>query len=109
MKELSGQLLDEIVRRVSGATHPRRIYLFGSHAGGAPDIDSDIDLLAVVPDQGADCRQLARLGRRSLWGMCVPVDLIVCTEADMAKWSDVECSLLHTVATKGRVVYDAES
>jgi hypothetical protein len=35
----------------------------------------------------------------------VPTDIIVCTAADMQKWSQVSCNLLRTVARKGRVVY----
>jgi len=107
MKELPAELLDEIVRRVAGALHPVGIYLFGSHAGGTPDPDSDVDLLVVVKDTQTPARELARRGRRSLWGMCVPVDLIVCTSSEMDKWSRVGCNLLHTVAEKGRLVYGA--
>jgi predicted nucleotidyltransferase len=105
MKDLAPELLDEIVRRLVDALDPVGIYLFGSHAGGEPDKDSDVDLLIVVEDPEASCRELARQGRRSLWGMCVPADLIVCTTADVEKWSRVACNLLHTVAEKGRLVY----
>jgi hypothetical protein len=108
MKELSPELLDEIVRRLVAALRPVGIYLFGSHAHGRPDHDSDIDLLVVVPDTEVPPRELARRGRRSLWGLCVPTDLIVCTESEMNKWSQVSCNLLHTVAQEGRPVYAAE-
>lgn len=102
---LSPELLDEIVRRLAEALHPVGIYLFGSQADGTAAPDSDIDLLVVVPDTDVTTLDLARLGRRSLWGLKVPVDLIVCTESEMAKWSVVPCNLLHTVAQKGRWVY----
>ena len=105
MKTLSAEILDEIVRRVVDALDPVGICLFGSHAAGAPDADSDIDLLVVVEDTQLSNRELARKGRQSLWGMCVPVDLIVCTASEMDKWSHVACNLRHTVAQKGRVVY----
>jgi predicted nucleotidyltransferase len=105
MKALSPELLDEIVRRLVEALHPAEIRLFGSHAAGTPDKGSDVDLLVVVEDTDVSCRELARRGRRSLWGMCVPTDIIVCTAADMQKWSQVSCNLLRTVARKGRVVY----
>ena len=108
MKELPSELLDEMVRRLVEALQPVGIYLFGSHAGGTPDPDSDIDLLVVVPDTDECPRELARRGRRRLWGLRVPVDLIVCTESDMRKWSQVKCNLLHTVAEKGRPVYAAD-
>ena len=56
------------------------------------------------PDQA---RELARQGRKSLWGMGVPVDLVVCTTSEMDKWSGIGCNLIHTVAQKGRQLYAA--
>ena len=108
MKQLAPETLEEIVRRLVEALDPVGIYLFGSHAGGSPHRDSDIDLLVVVEETGVSRRELAFLGRKSLRGLCIPVDLIVRTTADMAKWSDVPCNLLHTVAERGRLVYVAE-
>ena len=43
MKECPQDLLDCIVRRVVDAVHPLRVYLFGSHATGEADHDSDIE------------------------------------------------------------------
>ena len=107
MKKLRPELLDEIVRRLVDALHPVGIYLFGSHAGGEPTKDSDVDLLVVVERAEEPKAELEHRGRMSLWGLCVPVDLIVCTVADMDKWSGVPCNLLHTVAEKGQLVYGA--
>ena len=107
MKDLSPELLEEIVRRLVEALHPVGIYLFGSHASGTPDKDSDVDLLVVVAEAEAPKAEIEHRGRMSLWGLCVPVDLIVCTLADMDKWSRVPCNLLHTVSEKGQLVYGA--
>ena len=106
MEELTQELLDEIVRRLVDALHPVGIYLFGSHAGGEPNKDSDVDLLVVVNETGLSNRQLARRGRKSLWGLCIPVDVVVCTVGQMEKWSQVSCNLYHTVAEEGRLVYE---
>ena len=105
MKACSKDLLDEIVARLVSAVHPRQVYLFGSQAHGDTDRDSDIDLLVVVPDSTVCTRELARQGRRSLWGMCVPVDVIVCTASELAKWSQVPCNVIHTAVQKGRLLY----
>ncbi|MDQ1326809.1 MAG: uncharacterized protein QG641_89 [Candidatus Poribacteria bacterium] len=53
MKKLEPDLLNEIVQRLVNALHPEKIYLFGSHAYGQPNDDSDVDLLIVVND--SDC------------------------------------------------------
>ena len=47
-------LLDEIGRAVGAATDGRaRAYLFGSHARGEPDADSDVDIMVILPDDAA--------------------------------------------------------
>ena len=107
MRELSTELLDEIASRLADALHPVMIYLFGSQANGDADQDSDIDLLVVVPDTQLSHRQLARCGRQSLWGMRIPVDLIVCTISEVQKWSQVNCNLIHTAVQKGQIIYEA--
>jgi predicted nucleotidyltransferase len=109
MKELSPDLLDEIVGRLTRALHPTMIYLFGSHAHGNADRQSDVDLLVVVPDTDVSHRELARCGRRSLWGMQIPFDLIVCSTSEIEKWSPVRCNLIHTVVQKGQLIYEARN
>jgi uncharacterized protein len=107
MKVLSEELLQRIVTGIVDAVRPTRVYLFGSHASGTPHADSDVDILVVVPDTAAGSqREIARRARQSLWGMCVPVELIVCTTSELRRWSRVGCNILHTVAQKGRLVYD---
>ena len=105
MKHCPKHVLDEIVRRIVGALRPIEVYLFGSHACGDTHRDSDIDLLVVVPDAAGSPRELARRGRRSLWGMCVPVDVMVCTSSEMAKWAKARCNLVHTAVAAGRRLY----
>ena len=104
MKQLSKELIDEITSRLAKALHPESIYLFGSHAKGFADRDSDVDLFVVVPDTDVDQRQLARQGRRSLWGLRIPVDLVVCTDSQVKKWAPVNCNFIHTVIKKGRLI-----
>lgn len=107
MRECTADLLDEIVGRLVEELRPLRVYVFGSHAVGTPDRDSDVDLLVVVEDTATPTRDLARRGRRSLWGLRVPVDLVVCTVSEMEKWSHVSCNLIHTAVEKGRLLYVA--
>ena len=107
MLTFSKDILDEIINRLIGALHPEAIYLFGSHVRGSADRDSDVDLLVVVDDSLESPRELARTGRRSLWGIGIPIDLIVCTSAEMDKWSKVHCNLIHTVTQEGQKVYAA--
>jgi predicted nucleotidyltransferase len=105
MKELSTELLDEITKRLSESIHPERIYLFGSHAAGNPEDDSDVDLLVVVRDTDKSTREITLEGRKSLWGLQIPLDLIVCTESQFNRYGQVKNTIMNEALCEGRIVY----
>lgn len=105
MKSTSAEVLDEITKRLAESMHPERIYLFGSHAAGNADQDSDVDLLAVVQDTNRSTREIAIEGREGLWDLNVPVDLVVCTESEFRKWRDVKNNVINEASCFGRIVY----
>ena len=105
MKELSTKLLDEITKRLAESIHPERVYLFGSHAAGKADDDSDVDLLAVVPDTDRSTREIAIEGRSSLGDFLIPFDLIVCTKSQFDRYVDVKNTIMNEVLCDGRLVY----
>lgn len=106
MKELSTELLDEITKRLAESIHPERIYLFGSHAAGIADDDSDVDLLIVVPDTNQSRHNLALKGRANMRDLIIPMDLVVCTHSEIEKWKNVKCTLIYTVVRKGQFIYE---
>lgn len=108
MKELSTELLDEITKRLAESIHPERIYLFGSHAAGIADQDSDVDILVVVADTGQSRYDIASKGRASLRDLMIPMDLVVRTHSEMQKWADVKCTLIYTVTRKGKLIYESQ-
>jgi predicted nucleotidyltransferase len=105
MNELSTELLDEITKRLVESIHPERIYLFGSHAAGNPDDDSDVDLLAVVRDTDKSTREIAIEGRKSLRDLLIPFDLIVCTEKQFDRYGQVKNTIMNEALCEGRIVY----
>ena len=108
MKELSQELIKEITNRLKDALQPLKIYLFGSHAYGDTDRDSDIDLLIVVPDTNKPRHDLALKARANLRDIIIPMDLIVCTHSEIEKWQNVKCTLIYTVIRKGKLLYESE-
>ncbi len=105
MRELSTELLNEITKRLAESIHPERIYLFGSHAAGNAEDDSDVDLLAVVPDTDRSTRELAIEGRSSLRDLLISFDLIVCTKSQFDRYVDVKNTIMNEVLCDGRLVY----
>jgi uncharacterized protein len=92
--------VDQIVEKF----HPDRVILFGSHAYGKPDADSDVDLLVVMPAKN-ELSQLIRIRQQT--DAPFPMDLLVRTPENLAKrlgWNDW---FLKEVVEKGIVLYDA--
>ena len=99
------EILEEVVDRLVQGLQPDRIYLFGSQARGQADEGSDIDLLLVVPDSDLPRHQREALSYDLLWGLTIPVDLIVLTRAEFQRGSRVRTSLPSTVQAEGELLY----
>jgi len=96
----------EIVERIVREVHPTRIILFGSIARGEPCIDSDVDLLVVMPE-GTPKRPTAQILYRHLRGLPLPVDILVTTAADLARHQNNPGLIYRTILQEGRQLYAA--
>ncbi len=105
MKTISKNLLDEITRRLVAELKPEKIILFGSHAWGQPNDDSDLDLLVIVAESNEPPTKRSTRAHRCLIGMGVPKDILVYTRAEVDRHSRVYASLISEVLERGRVLY----
>jgi predicted nucleotidyltransferase len=96
-------LLEEMTRRLVDEFHPEQIILFGSHAWGTPNEESDIDLFVIVPESDLSPTQRAT---RALRGIRVePTDIVVRTRAETERYRHVRASLAGQVLEQGKVLY----
>jgi len=102
---ISSETLQEIVDRLVEGLQPERIYLFGSQARGQAEPGSDVDLLLIVPDSDLPRHRREAFSYDLLWGLTVPVDLIVLTQAEFQRASQVKTSLTAKVQAEGKVLY----
>lgn len=107
MKNLDSDLLNEIVRRLVDTLHPEKIYLFGSHAYGQPNDDSDVDLFIIVRDSDLPPRMKAVEGYRALSGILVPVEIKIATQSSFERRSHWLSSIERVVAEKGKLLYES--
>jgi uncharacterized protein len=71
----------EIVSRLVALYKPERIYLFGSAARGDAGVDSDYDLMVVVPDDTPRELRHTREIFRLLMDIDAPIDVPVKTSS----------------------------
>lgn len=95
----------EIVRRIAVQFQPDKIILFGSHARGDAQPDSDVDLLVVMPVEGSKRKKATEIDV-ALADRTVALDLIVVTPEDFERGRHQIGSVLRPAALEGRVMYD---
>lgn len=91
---------NEVARRFK----PVRIILFGSYAYGKPTLDSDVDLLVVMPCKGRSLD--AALDVRRAVAADFPLDLIVRTPAELRRRLALGDFFLREIVDKGEVLYE---
>jgi len=97
--------IQEITRRLVAEFAPEKIILFGSHAWGHPDENSDLDLLVVVSESDQPPSRRAARAYRCLREVPVPLDILVKTREEVERTRHVPASLIHEVLERGQVLY----
>jgi len=96
-------LIDDAARRLRKAVPAAQVILFGSSARGDDGRHSDLDFLVVRPEVENAAEESVRL-RHALRDLLVPMDIVVVSEGEVAKWRDVRGSLVHAALADGRVL-----
>lgn len=92
--------IESYCRVVAREFHPKKIILFGSYAYGKSTLDSDVDLVVVMPFRGRDVRMMGDI--RTRVGAPFPMDLLVWTP-ERARKTDY---FTREVVTRGKVMYE---
>ena len=98
-------ILQEMTRRLVAEFQPTQIFLFGSHAWGQPTEDSDVDLLVIVPSSEKSRMERGLQARRCLRGLNTPKDVLVETQAEVARASSVYATLESEILERGIKLY----
>ena len=98
------EILSETVRRIVESVHPKKIILFGSAVRGEMGLNSDLDLLTVIPS-GGHRRKTAQTIYRNLIGVGFATDLIVVTEDDIEQFRNHIGMVIRPALEEGRVLY----
>ena len=94
-----------IAQRLEKALHPDAIYLFGSHARGDANADSDLDLLVIVPASNQTRYLRSVEARRLVSDITAPKDIVVLTRKEWQEGQQVVCSLASAVRREGILLH----
>lgn len=97
--------LSVIVARLVREFEPLQIILFGSQATGEARLDSDIDLLVVLPQLGHK-RNTAVAMLRLLRDVPIPVDVVPTDPEEIARRGQLVGTVLRGALQNGKVLYD---
>src|SRR3954451_11349497 len=97
------RVIRRFARQVAEKFHPDKIILFGSHAYGTPNADSDVDILVIMPahNQGSKARRIRREVPAPF-----PMDLIVRTPETLRWRLEEGDSFLREIVSRGKVLYE---
>jgi predicted nucleotidyltransferase len=105
MKTLDDALLQAATERLVAEFQPEQIWLFGSHAWGTPDEDSDVDLMVIVPSSEERSIRRDQRAQRCLGRLPISADILVRTRREVNRVREAPGSLTHKVLQEGRKVY----
>ncbi len=104
---MANKEIDRFVRQIVKKFDPERIILFGSHAYGTPSSSSDVDIFVVMNTPLKPIEQEVLI-RKEIPRM-FPLDLIVMKPRQFARRMTLGDTLVHTVASKGKILYEKNS
>jgi predicted nucleotidyltransferase len=97
--------IKELSVEIGREFHPDRVILFGSHARGAANADSDVDLLVIMPFEGKPIQKYAEI--RMKLRPPFPLDLLVRTPAKVDERLAMDDDFMKEVLHEGIVLYEA--
>jgi predicted nucleotidyltransferase len=96
--------IQQMVKRIAKQFQPEKVILFGSHARGQAGLDSDVDLLVVMPVSGSKREKAIEIAV-TLHDIPVAKDVIVVTP-DEFKWrSKIVGTIERPAAREGKLLY----
>lgn len=100
------QTVQQIVARIVAEAQPSRVILFGSYGRGDAEPGSDLDIMVIKPRVSNRYEEMIRL-RKAVGSIGVGFDLLVYSEAEYERRSQVPGTVLYWARKEGRAVYAA--
>lgn len=96
--------IQALAERIAREFHPEKIILFGSHARGEAQPDSDVDLLVIMPRNGKEHHeQAAEIHLKCHPGF--PIDVLIRTRQEFQERLSMRDWFMRDIAREGKVLH----
>lgn len=102
LRVVDHRTIEEAARTLLAAAPGSKVILFGSHARGQADPESDVDFLVVEPEVKDQFGEEVRLGN-VLRPFRLAADVLVMSREEFEYWKDTPNTLAYEVAREGEV------
>ena len=103
---ISEATIQQAVDRLVAAARPLKVILFGSYARGDATENSDLDLMVIEREVPNKFDEMVRL-RNVVGDVGIGVDVLVYSDQEASRRSQVPGTALYWAFTEGRVIYDS--
>jgi uncharacterized protein len=105
LKKTTTREIKNLCEKIALEFHPEKIILFGSHAYGKPQWDSDVDLLVIMPFRGRHTRKAIEILDRL--NPATALDLLVRTPKQVEERLAMGDFFMREIIERGKVMYEA--
>jgi uncharacterized protein len=105
LKRATTREIKQLCAQIALEFHPEKIILFGSHAYGRPQWDSDVDLLVIMPFSGRHTKKAIEILNRV--NPATALDLLVRTPQEVKKRLAMGDFFMREIIERGKVMYEA--
>lgn len=105
LKKTTSREIKKLCDQIAREFRPKKIILFGSHAYGKPQWDSDVDLLVIMPFHGRHTSKAIEILHRL--NPTTALDLLVRTPRQVEKRLAMGDFFMREILDRGKVMYEA--
>ncbi|MEK6409182.1 MAG: nucleotidyltransferase domain-containing protein [Acidobacteriota bacterium] len=105
LKRTTLREIKHLCEKIAIEFRPEKIILFGSHAYGKPQWDSDVDLLIIMPFKGRRTRKAIEILDRL--NPATALDLLVRTPRQVEKRLAMGDFFMREIIERGKVMYES--
>jgi uncharacterized protein len=95
-----------LTQQIKDIAQPERIILFGSYAYGEPQVDSDLDIMVILPFEGHWVHKASEI-RQQLPLCDFSLDLLVRTPKQVKARLEIGDPFMQEIMKSGKVLYES--